>query len=443
MESAFPEVVSRKRRRSVKALAPGGACGDACGVIRRVFIGILLALAHPSGQAADWPWRGEVGGELQVAALAELGLKWEIAAGADGLVARLRRPGIEIDLTLKTLKSGIWAWGIDHGTVDLAELWPLARAKLPPAAAGWSASGKLELRGAGTLDPAAGAAGARGELRLTLREGWARSDELKVELSGIEGDIAVADLPAALAGVLPPGQEFRIRRIDVAGMALGDARMVFGVAPGLIGRVSAAELRMLGGLVRLKPFQLDSAKPRVTVGAEVQELQLGEAAQLTPWLIQSARGQLRGRVEIGFDLTKGLLQMRDGGLDIVKADNAEFRLAPSPGLLTGNMPATFGFLPAKWTWARGVGIRNPAYAPLKDIEMGRAGLHLEKFLVTFWPDGPGKGRTATIHLKGYPTDRSLVEEVVMDVNFHGPLTEAMGFGLSQQGNLSDFKFTIE
>jgi hypothetical protein len=63
-------------------------------------------------------------------------------------------------------------------------------------------------------------------------------------------------------------------------------------------------------------------------------------------------------------------------------------------------------------------------------------------VVTFWPDGAGRGRTATIHLKGYPTDRRLVEEVVIDVNFHGPLAEAMGFGLSQQKNLTNFGFTI-
>jgi hypothetical protein len=412
-------------------------------VIRRFLFLVWLVLV-PVGTSAgtDWPWRGEVGGAVRMAALDDLGLQWTLTGGEDGLVARVRRPGLEIDLTVKPLKSGAWAWGIDRGMIDLAELWPLIRAKLPAAAAGWSASGTLELGGTGTLDPAAGAAGARGALRLTLRDGWAKNDDLQAEVFGIEGDLGVADLQAALGGALPEGQEFRIRRIDLAGMSLGEARLVFGVAPGLIGRVSAAELRVMGGLVRLKPFQIDAARPKVTVGAEVEELQLGEAAVVMPWLIRSARGKLRGRIEIGFDLAKGLLQMRDGGLDIVKADNAEFHLAPSPGLLTGDMPATFGFLPPSWKWAGGVGIRNPAYAPLKDIEMGRAGLHLESFVVTFWPDGAGRGRTATIHLKGYPTDRRLVEVVVIDVNFHGPLTEAMGFGLSQQKNLTNFGFTI-
>ncbi len=403
----------------------------------------MLALALPSARAAAWPWTGGLGGELKVAALPELDLKWEVSALADGLGLRARRPGVEVEITLRPGEAGQWNWEISRGVVDLAELWPLARAQLPPTAAGWSASGTLALSGAGIFDPAAGPAGARGEVRLTLRDGWARNDELKAELSGIEGDIRVTDLVAAMGGVLPAGQELRIRRIDLGGIGMGDARVVFGLAPGLIGQVSAAELRMLGGLVRLKPFRFDGAKPRMTVGAEVEGLQLGEAAQFTPWLIQSARGKLRGRIEIGFDLAKGLLQMRDGGLDIVKADDAEFYLAPSPGLLTGNMPATFGFLPPRWKWASSLGFRNPAHAPLKEIEMGRAGLYLETFVVTFWPDGPGKGRTATIHLKGYPTDRRLVEEVVMDVNFHGPLTEAMGFGLSQQQNLTNFKFTIQ
>ncbi len=143
-------------------------------------------------------------------------------------------------------------------------------------------------------------------------------------------------------------------------------------------------------------------------------------------------------MRLAWDEAKGL-RLRDGGLDIVASDQAEFRLVPSPGLLTGDMPEFFGLLPEKWRWARRVGFKNPAYAPLREIELGRQGLRLEVFRVTFWPDGPGGARTAAIHIVGRPTDRKFVEEVVLDLNFHGPLTEAMAFGLNQEFGGIDFR----
>ncbi|MBC8010611.1 MAG: YdbH domain-containing protein, partial [Burkholderiales bacterium] len=294
-------------------------------------------------------------------------------------------------------------------------------------------SGRINVSGAGRWDAEAGPTG---EVAMELREGWASSDEAGVEASGIEADLRTMDL---LGGTLPAGQALRVAKVAVAGTEVRDTRVAFGLDAAQVAAVGSVEAIFLGGRVKLKPFSVALADPKVVAAADVDALQLGEVATLMPWLLNAAQGKLRGRVELAWDEAKGL-RVRDGGLDIVKSDDAVFRLAPSPGLLTGSMEDRFRFFP-NVKWARWIGLNNPAYAPLKAIEQGREGLRIETFRVNFWPDGLGTGRPATIHIVGKPTSGKLVEEVKMDVNFYGPLTEAMGFGLNQE--FTGFNFVIQ
>jgi hypothetical protein len=397
------------------------SCSLACGG---------LAAGAP---ATDFAVRGTMAGELKIDVLAELGLKWDVALEADGLVLRATRPGVALEVVAKPEGGGAWSWRVARGEVDLGEVWPMARRMAGEVAAGWSASGRLRLGGAGRWDATTGPTG---EVAVELREGWAKSDEEEMELSGIELDAKTTDLAG---GVLPAGQTLRVAKVAVAGTEVRDTRVLFGVDAARVAEVAAVEAMFLGGRVKLKPFRMPLAEPRVVVAADVDALQLGEVAALMPWFLNEAQGKLRGRVELAWDEAKGL-RVRDGGLDIVKADGATFRLTPSPGLLTGSMEDKFRLFPQS-RWWRWVGFSNPSYAPLKAIEQGKEGLRLETFRVTFWPDGAGQGRPATIHIVGKPTSGELVEEVVMDVNFHGPLTEAMAFGLNQE--ITDVNFQIQ
>ena len=422
---------------TISALAPGGAGGDGCGVVFRAFL-VSCSLAcggFAAGvPAADSVVRGTMAGELKIDALAGLGLKWSVGLEGGGVVLRAERPGVALDVVARSEGNGAWSWRVARGEVDLAEVWPLARGLAGEAATGWSASGRLRLSGAGRWDATAGPTG---EVAVELREGWAKSDEEEMELSGIELDAKTADL---VGGVLPAGQVLRVAKVVVAGTEVRDTRVTFGVDAARVAEVATVEANFLGGRVKLKPFRVPLADPKVVVAADVDALQLGEVAALMPWLLNEAQGMLRGRVELAWDEAKGL-RVRDGGLDIVKADDAAFRLAPSPGLLTGDMEDKLRFFPDS-RWWRWIGFNNPAYAPLKAIEQGREGLRLETFRVTFWPDGVGRGRPATIHIVGKPTNGDLVKvkEVVMDVNFRGPLTEVMGFGLNQE--FTGFKFEM-
>jgi hypothetical protein len=383
-------------------------------------------------EAPAWGFGGEVGGAMKIAALEELGLEWKVGATREGLVLRAQRPGLELTADLRPRADGSWAWELRRGEVDLGELWPVLRPALGEAAAGWSASGRVDLAGAGDWSAADGP---RGEIRLALREGWARSDELEVELQGVELEAATRDLAA---GTAPATQRLRIAKVEAAGAEIGAVELRFGVGPGGVLEVSGGEADFLAGKVKLRPFRMPLLEPSITAAAEVESLSLDEAARLVPWLLQTAQGWLRGRVELSWDPTKGL-RVRDGGLVIAKDDGAVVRLTPSPGLLTGEMEPKFRLLP--WRWARGIAIHNPAYAPLKDIEMGREGIRIDRFEVVFWPDGVGSGRTASIHIEGKPTSGKLVEEVKIDLHFHGPWSEFIAFGLNNE--ISGFNFRVD
>lgn len=413
----------------------------------RALVGLGLALAT-AGEAsvrtdeqaeaavAAWPVRGQLAGEVKLEALAGLGLTWQAEAVPGGLALRARRPGVECELEVKPEAGGAWSWRVRRGEIDLAEAWPLARGWLGGEAAGWSASGTVQLEGAGRWTTTGGLTGKAG---LILREGWARSDEMELELGGIELDVVTTDLAVE---ALPAGQILRVARLAKSETEARNLRLEFGVTKNGVVEVASGTANLLGGEVRLKPFAVALDNPVVDAVADVDALQLSQLAGLMPWLLDEALGRLRGRVQVAWDETKGV-RLRDGGLEIVASDEAEFRLAPSPGLLTGDMPEFFGLLPANWRWARWVGFKNPAYAPLREIELGRQGLRLETFRVTFWPDGPGGARTASIQIVGRPTGGQLVEEVKLDLNLHGPLTEALAFGLNQDFGGIDFRMEDE
>ncbi|MCX6937777.1 MAG: YdbH domain-containing protein [Verrucomicrobia bacterium] len=386
---------------------------------------VLLGGGAVVARAEAWPWRGAVAGELRVETLGELGLKWELAITGTKLVLTGTAPGLTVVVGAEPKESGAWAWRIEQGAADLAELWPVLRRLAGEAATGWSASGRLNFSGAGSWSAESGPAG---ELRVELREGWARSDALDVEVSGIELDGVTRDFSGE---TLAEGQQLRIAKVVKAGAEARELKVEFGLKPGLNLAVARASASLLGGGIKLKPFQVSLSKPRVNAAADVTGVQLAELARLMPWAVAAAEGKLRGRIEIGWDEQKGL-RVRDGGLDIVRSDAAEFRLAPSPGLLTGNMPEVFRWLPKAGAWAKGIGLRNPAYAPLREIELGREGLKIEALQVTFWPDGLNGARTATIHVVGRPTSEKLVKELVIDLNFYGPWSEFMAFGLNQE-----------
>jgi hypothetical protein len=400
-----------------------------------VFAGVARAVAEDARAEAPLPFRGELGGEVKIAALAEAGLTWRASLTVEGVWLAARAEGVELDVLATPVSGALdaWRWQVRRGDIDLGVWWPQLRGLAGEAAAGWSASGRLTLAGEGAWSAANGPTG---EVSVKLREGWARSDALELEVSVVELDATTTDL---VAGSLTAGQTLRVGKAVKAGAEVSDIAVDFGFTAARVLEVSRVEAGFLGGRVKLRPFRLARGDFKVAAAADVEGVQLAEVAKLMPWAVEEAAGRLRGRIELDWDVQRGL-RVRDGGLDIVRVDGAEFRLAPAPGMLTGDMPPKFGFFPQSWRLFRGLGFTNPAYAPLREIELGREGLRIETLRVSFWPDGVGVGRTAAMHVVGKPTGGKLVEEVVIDLNFHGPWTDFLSFGLNQEAN---YQFRIQ
>ena len=99
---------------------------------------VAVAPARPS-EVGGVQVVGEISGGVKIDALPDLGLDWRVTADAGGLVLSTKRPGVDFAVELRSAGDGVWRWAIRRGSLDLAELWPMAREKLGPAA-GWSAS---------------------------------------------------------------------------------------------------------------------------------------------------------------------------------------------------------------------------------------------------------------------------------------------------------------
>ena len=211
--------------------------------------------------------------------------------------------------------------------------------------------------------------------------------------------------------------------------------MKFGITAGRVLELAFAELDVLGGKARIKPMDIPFNATEAVAGAEIEGLALAELAKLMPNAVSGARGKLSGQVQVVWDVKTGV-RINDGGLAIVRSDDAVLSLAPAPGFLTGNMPVRFAFLPA-WLGplARWTAPENPAYAPLQAIEMGRVGLRIETLEVKFNPETAGGDRTAKVRLVAQPVGSALVDKITIEVNLAGALARVLELGMDERVKL--------
>jgi hypothetical protein len=375
-----------------------------------VLAGLLLAPGAAAGREPVWPLRGEVSGELSFSFMPEPGLPWRVEVVAEGLVLHAARPGLKVAVALHPRPEGEWGWEVLAGEVDLAELWPALRGRLGAAAAGWSASGRLVLSGAGTWSPGGMPTG---EVRVRLQEGWARSDKLDLELSGIEVELRASDLAG---GTLAPGQKLRVGKIVSGGTELTGLSAEFGLREGARVEVARLQVGAFGGQVAVQPFAVNLRRLEVEAVADAEGIALGELAKLSPEAVAGGRGRLGGRVKVGWSPVRGL-SVDEGRLTIVKRDEATLRLAPQPGFLTARLP--------RWlAWA------SPRLAKdLRAIELGSATLAVDSLEIDFSPESAGESRTARISVRGRPEGKSSVRSVQLEVNVAGDLARVLQMGL--------------
>lgn len=395
----------------------------------RVIVAMGVLAGATAGAAPLSGLAGEVGGVVAAPGLAGLSVPWRVKVVEGEVVISATWSGAELEAAVRWPGMGRTGgtWRIVRGRVEVAEAWPEARAWVTEAAATWSASGVLEMSGAGTFSADGSPVG---RIWVTLTDGWAKADMPEVELSGITAQVAV-DLNAEGWSV-PAGQWLRVARLVAAGQEAKAGEVIFGSGADGVWRVERGGLELLGGRVEAGAFEVDLARPRAVVAALVRGVALRSLATYAPWLISTAEGALSGEVELGWS-AEGGASFLGGALRVERGGAAELRLAPSPGLLSAGVPQRFLILP-RWlgAWTERVGPKNPMYDAVRAIEQGEAGLRVEDLRLELRPGGGADGRSATLRVRARPVGLELVEEVNLEVNFHGSLAEAIALGLDER-----------
>ena len=316
--------------------------------------------------------------------------------------ASLAAPGLRIRVVAELDARGDGDWSAGIAELDLAVWLPAIQPLLPPDLASVTLDGRLEASARGSLADGrlSGLASAR------LRAGRIGYPSLKASIEGVSLDLSGVELGELRA---PPGQrlEWSQARFDV--LETGPGRMEFGFAGAEL-RVARAGVALLGGEVTVADAALALDRPRLALEAEARGLELARIVALLPPVVASAAGRLDGRLSVrreegGFQLGNGRLSLREG-------ESAEVRFAPSPGLLSRQLPE----------------LVRRHYPGLIQLEAGGVPLLARELEIRLTPEGDAEGRTARVRLRGGPADPALQAPVDLEVNVRGPLDSLVQFG---------------
>ena len=200
----------------------------------------------------------------------------------------------------------------------------------------------------------------------------------------------------------------------VAGVALRAGKVVFAFhAPGTLD-VTEAGVAVFDGVLKASPFRVVLAELAVALTVKFDGLRLDELVLFVPQALAEAHGRAEGQIAFAWTAAGGL-SFGDGWLRLAEGTPASVRLAPVPGLITGQLPP-----------------ENPARSALSRVELGRTPISLRLLHAEFHPAGDGAGRTATLKLEGEPVDPQLIAPLRIDVNVAGPLDQLVRLGLDDR-----------
>ena len=394
-------------------------------------VGVASAVAAVSGgvpalSAAERPLppiTGELSGDFTSSLLPGApAVHWQLelrgAEAGAGRAAKLQGNAeglvLHAETTLTSLDAG--SWRLTEAKIDLARWWPVLAAKFLPSADAASAEGALTLAGEGAF------AGSRvgGRAQLALRDGQWRWPAKDLTFSGVALSGSLAALPA-----LTSAEPFAvtIREASVAGVAAREVAIEFSVDAAERVQVRRATAQVFGGGVEVTPFEFPLARPAVKTDLHFTAIEIGQLARFLPPVLAAASGKVSGRMSLAWTQAEGFVP-GSGRLQIDPGGAASIRLAPQPGFFTRSVSRR---LPAGWP--RWFSIENPAYAPLRALEMGETPLHIESLDVGLRPEGDAEGRTARVVLTARPEADKVIKSVRFEVNVAGPLADVLKLGV--------------
>ncbi len=399
--------------------------------------GPAISGATAAEAAGGWTWplfAGEFGGELEPGnGVPATGLRWRLvlAPAADGVgqtgTLQLEGSGLAATASVRLSSWREGTWEIAAAEIDLGAWLPAwwARA-LPPAVGAIAAEGRVKLTGAGTLRDGR----IEGRLAFDLGNGTVRDVAGKWRVEGLTLGGALARGDDAAGSALKIG----FGSATFGTLVLGAAQAEVTLDPRDRLRISGLTAEAFAGRVAVEPFTVDPAVPEVETTVAIAGLDLGGLSAWLPAVLAGAKGRVSGQATVGWSARQGF-RFAQGKLAPAASDRASITLAASPELLTSRLPENLreriDLLP-KWLGPlRGLfSPVNPAYATLKEIELGQLPLEVQSVSVRIDPAGATADRTAQVVVEAAPAGRTkVVEAVRLEVNVAGPLAELVRLGM--------------
>ena len=410
---------------------------------RATLISLGLLVAGAAAQA-EWtplpPVSARLSGTFSTALVPALpGVDWnvDLQPSAARMKAKIffAAAGLKLGARADVARAtGDGTWRITAGEFDAAALLAAFAPQLGAAFAGVQVEGRVLVSGEGTLH----AGRPTGRLILEWRggvvrhaaQGWAAqgvafTGEFALDTTGPEVRISGAT-PFTLA----------VRTISTTRFGARNVFLRATLGEGLVLAIATASVELAGGEVVADPFSLPLAPPVIDVNLHLNRIGLQDVAALVPAGLSDARGRVGGEVRLGWSQAGGF-RLGAGALTLSADEPATVRLAASPGLLSGNLPERFGFLPeSAGVLSRWLSLKNPAFAELQEIELGRTALRVEALHVKLTPETDGRGRTASVEVTARSAKTGgAVDRISFEINVAGPLAAILKVGLNERASL--------
>lgn len=338
-------------------------------------------------------------------------LQWKLKLqtpqpGVRAFEVRFSGPGTELHAEARIDQQGNGTWRLHESTIDLA-YWAWASLDyIGEEFRGATTSGLVSFSGEGAWRGGV----VHGRARVEIHEGVLNHPGRKVKIEGIDLALELDDIQQRRSSA---GQQLRWRSGAFEDIPFGQGHVSFSLKGEQVS-VEEASVEVFGGELVLAAFGFSTERREMSVIARVVGIQIDKIVQFLPKFVSSARGRVDGSVAI--HRTPAGIQIGSGSLALRSDELAELRLAPTPGLISANLP------PAVLEYYPGIG----------RIETGEVPLRAERLEVSFMPLGDSQGRTAVLRLAGGPVDPSLRAPVDLTINVRGPLDQLVRFGMDSR-----------
>lgn len=430
LERMFLAMSARRRRRPDR---PEAIRGDSCprrrtgsavpltvvsslvAFLRRALIGAPLALPftlalRAAAPAASWalpPLDGNISAEVTPfflpgapAMRLELNVR-TTAPGVREVTFAVQADGLSLEGVARLDARAEGEWRVSNGSVDLAAWSGPLLSRFAPATGG-SVGGRVRVIAAGTLRGGS----VEGSAELELDGGSYDNPAKKMAITGLAAKVRIADLRTLRS---EPGQVATWEGGSVDQLAIGAGRVRFRLEENAA-HIEEARVAVLGGELTVPRATVAFNASSYSLAASLTGAQLGAMLPLLPPLLASARGSLDGRVDLRSD-AEGI-RIESAHLALRSGETAELRFLPTPGFISGQLPARV----------------RQYYPGLVQLETGGIPLRAERLELVMSAEGDELGRTAVVALEGGPADPALRAPLVINVNVRGPLDQVVAFG---------------